>query len=647
MLQSERLNESGRYYWLIFEEIQIFSKVIAGEIFRFLSDCLMNMEKECQENLITVSPSSSVSLKQRFHYINRQNSDNLSCNGCHRNSADFNSSHGSHGSSSGFESMKSGSSYVCSAGGIQGAIGSNSSFLRTSSTVSGSSSGLLAHNSQSRLSMQSSSSGDASLITNNMSNVFDNSGAEYVRRDNLGDISRLSFSDMMLKGMSEAEILAQWLGSLGYPEYLRAFLTQGYDLSTIARITSEDLTALGITHPIHRKLLISEIHTWRITDTWPTLIPSGELREWLPLIGLPEYVTLFEKQGYCRIGEIQNFTWEDFEDIGIKKLGHLKRLGLAIKKIKAHEFGRIQPNGGSQRLGFVAVHHNKIDSQAVYNGLRSHLTPPPPAPTSTFHPASLSNLCENYYIIGKQHSHLRKVFPPESHAQKQVVQVCPHYQSTAANETGPYHLQRFDGQSLESGLNKQETGSLQMNLCSFSRILPVESLQKHSAIQQQLFVLPAKILSTAENSTSSDSEDYPPPPAPLACEGSIQLLRAFHESAMAATAVSGTADGSNFEKQYNESTSFSANDQSSLAKDNCGTIKGRVGLPLRQKCCETSTNTSFSQPKVPRRSYSTSANNDDVLNGIGCMLQNLTDELDAMLLPSKSLRHSYGGQVPF
>lgn len=59
-------------------------------------------------------------------------------------------------------------------------------------------------------------------------------------------------------------------------------------------------------------------------------------RDWLPLIGLPEYVALFEDQGYCRIVEIQNFTWEDFEDIGIKKLGHLKRLGLAIKKIKVY-----------------------------------------------------------------------------------------------------------------------------------------------------------------------------------------------------------------------------------------------------------------------------------------------------------------------
>lgn len=57
-------------------------------------------------------------------------------------------------------------------------------------------------------------------------------------------------------------------------------------------------------------------------------------REWLSLIGLPEYVELFESQGYYSMSEVQKLTWEDFEDIGIKKLGHLKRLGLAIKKMK-------------------------------------------------------------------------------------------------------------------------------------------------------------------------------------------------------------------------------------------------------------------------------------------------------------------------
>uniref|UniRef100_A0A8R1TUE3 SAM domain-containing protein n=1 Tax=Onchocerca volvulus TaxID=6282 RepID=A0A8R1TUE3_ONCVO len=548
----------------------------------------MNLEMECQRNVITASPSSSSDLKQRSFSVNGQNSDDLLCNSCHRNSAGSSSSHDS---SSGFE--------IC-----------------------GSSLGLLPHSSQSRLSVQSCSSGDASLIMNNTANLFDDSATEHVHGDNLMDISRLSFSDMMLKGVEESEILALWLGSLGYPEYLTSFLAQGYDLPTIARITPEDLTALGITHPNHRKLLISEIHRWRITDTWPTLVPSGKLRDWLPLIGLPEYVALFEDQGYCTVAEIQNFTWEDFEDIGIKKLGHLKRLGLAIKKMKA-----------------------------IYDDLRSHLEMPPlSAATSTFYPANLDSLYNNCSTMRKQHSHLCEVSSTESHAQKQAVQVYPHYQSLA-NEVVPYHLQGCDQQSLKCGLNKQKTSSLQMNLYSLSQILSDESLQKHSVIQQQS-VFPARILSTADNSISSDSEDYPPPPAPLVCEGSVQLLKsAFNESAMATTTESDITNDSNFERHYDEISSFSSNEQLSFAKDNCDAVKSCNGLLLGHKCNEESTNSRFSQPNTACRrlhnsSYSTSARNGDILNDIGSMLQNLTDELDAMLLPSQSVQYS-SRQIPF
>ncbi|VDN83751.1 unnamed protein product [Brugia pahangi] len=553
---------------------------------RKLSDCSMNVEKQCQENLINLSPSSLFSLKQRSLYVNGRHSNDLSCNGCHRNSADSSSSY----SSSGFESMKCGSSHVCSAIGAQDAIVSNSAVLRTSSTIYGSSSGLLLNSSQSRLSIQSSISGDASLVINNMANIFDHSASERLHEDHLKDIIRLSLSDIMIERMSEAEILALWLGGLGYPEYLTAFLTQGYDLSTIARVTPEDLTALGITHPTHRRFLISEIHRWHITDTWPTLVPSGELRDWLPLIGLPEYVALFEDQGYCRIDEVKNFTWEDFEDIGIKKLGHLKRLGLAIKKMKAYisahidcfgarselyqqryfcafyevvssdldvstfcgrdyEFRQTQSNNSLQQLGTFTVHQNKIGFQASFL------------------------LC----VI--------------------LLTIYPQYQLNVKNEAVPYHLQGCGGQLLEAGLNKQESDSSQMNLCRISRFLSDESFQKHSVIQP---VLPAKILSTTDNSISSDSEDYPPPPAPLVCEGSVELLRsAFNETTMAATAESGTTNG-------------------------------------RYKCNEGSASTSFQWPKTPRLSYSTPTNNGSLLNDIGCMLQNLTDELDAMLSPSQS-----------
>lgn len=92
------------------------------------------------------------------------------------------------------------------------------------------------------------------------------------------------------------------------------------------------------------------------------------------------------------------------------------------------------------------------------------------------------------------------------------VQECPHYQSALANETIPYYLEECGEQSMEFDLNKQKISSVEMNLCSRSRILSDESIQK-----QQLFIRSTKILSTADNSISSDSEDYPPPPGYFFC----------------------------------------------------------------------------------------------------------------------------------
>ena len=57
-------------------------------------------------------------------------------------------------------------------------------------------------------------------------------------------------------------------------------------------------------------------------------------REWLHAIALAEYIPLFESQRYTTVRDLLELQWEDFEDIGVKRLGHLKRFGLTIKKLK-------------------------------------------------------------------------------------------------------------------------------------------------------------------------------------------------------------------------------------------------------------------------------------------------------------------------
>lgn len=70
------------------------------------------------------------------------------------------------------------------------------------------------------------------------------------------------------------------------------------------------------------------------------LIIKGSLDEWLRLLRLEEYGSALEAQGYSTIDDVTQLTWEDLEDIGIVKLGHQKRLLLAIKRVKDIKAGK-------------------------------------------------------------------------------------------------------------------------------------------------------------------------------------------------------------------------------------------------------------------------------------------------------------------
>lgn len=49
---------------------------------------------------------------------------------------------------------------------------------------------------------------------------------------------------------------------------------------------------------------------------------------------LEEYIQPLLAQGYQTVRDVIQLPWEDMEDIGIVKLGHQKKLLLAIKRIK-------------------------------------------------------------------------------------------------------------------------------------------------------------------------------------------------------------------------------------------------------------------------------------------------------------------------
>ncbi|KAF7221370.1 caskin-1-like [Nothobranchius furzeri] len=107
-----------------------------------------------------------------------------------------------------------------------------------------------------------------------------------------------------------------------------------------------DLTAVGITKPGHRKKMTSEINKMSVTEWLPEHKPSS-LGEWLSAIGLSQYHQVLVQNGYENIDFITDITWEDLQEIGITKLGHQKKLMLAVKRLA--EMQRTSDGRGSLR----------------------------------------------------------------------------------------------------------------------------------------------------------------------------------------------------------------------------------------------------------------------------------------------------------
>ncbi|XP_058064419.1 uncharacterized protein LOC131214077 [Anopheles bellator] len=136
------------------------------------------------------------------------------------------------------------------------------------------------------------------------------------------------------------DAISEWLMEIHFHEYTYLFLDAGYDLATIARMTPEDLTAIGIRKPNHRERLKRHIDALKLSDALPVYVP-GSIEEWLRLLRLEEYVQPLLAQGYQTVHDVTQLTWEDLEDIGIVKLGHQKKILLAIKRVKDIISGKI------------------------------------------------------------------------------------------------------------------------------------------------------------------------------------------------------------------------------------------------------------------------------------------------------------------
>ncbi|KAK1885765.1 Caskin-1 [Dissostichus eleginoides] len=129
------------------------------------------------------------------------------------------------------------------------------------------------------------------------------------------------------------QAVVAWLGEFQLQFYTTHFLTAGYDLDTISCMTCEDLTAIGVMKPGHRKKLTSEISKLPSTDWLPDHKPAN-LGDWLSHLGLSQYYQVLVQNGYENIDFISDISLEDLQEICITKLGHQKKLMLGVRRLK-------------------------------------------------------------------------------------------------------------------------------------------------------------------------------------------------------------------------------------------------------------------------------------------------------------------------
>lgn len=219
--------------------------------------------------------------------------------------------------------------------GSEGSVGSirSAGSGQSSEGTSGHATGLLIENAQP---LPSASEGQAHAPS-----VADNLSHRPLASYRSGEIFTQDVRPEQLLEGKDAQAIHNWLSEFQLEGYTAHFLQAGYDVPTISRMTPEDLTAIGVTKPGHRKKIASEIAQLSIAEWLPNYIPR-DLLEWLCALGLPQYHKQLVSSGYDSMGLVADLTWEELQEIGVNKLGHQKKLMLGVKRLAELRRGLLQ-----------------------------------------------------------------------------------------------------------------------------------------------------------------------------------------------------------------------------------------------------------------------------------------------------------------
>ncbi|XP_047023969.1 caskin-2 isoform X2 [Helicoverpa zea] len=438
---------------------------------------------------------------------------------------------------------------------------------------------------------------------------------------------------MIAQGLPDTDIIHACLADLQMEEYARLFIEAGYDLPTVTRMTPEDLTAVGIKKPNHRKRLKAELANLNVPDNLPDYIP-GSLEEWLRLLRLEEYGPALVAQGYRTVHDVTQLAWEDLEDMGIVRLGHQKKILLAIKRVKDIRAGkRSISNQGS--LDFTRIQPGQIRHPRG-KSLESLEDPSERASHTTFSPEA------GFYYGGGQwrRSYDDGDITPTNDGGYEGGGTLPRPRGlvrprpVAKIAATPQYA--YDELAYSARLQRVAYGASP----HVARKPPPEPPKRQSSQyapfsrfgQTTVEIHPEKSLplslpaypSSDSLSVSLDSTGLlPPPPAPASPP------RRYDDDKLR------TGSDASF-----KSSSSTESDSIPFANENAGTIKQNRGQIGGRPHTVDYGRAGIGLAGLPPRPEHKPDSDDkpepvDVLNDIGNMLANLTDELDAMLEEEK------------
>ncbi|EDV27330.1 uncharacterized protein TRIADDRAFT_52921 [Trichoplax adhaerens] len=136
------------------------------------------------------------------------------------------------------------------------------------------------------------------------------------------------------KDFEKPSSLKLWLHTIDQEEYSNLFIQAGVDMKILPYLSMQEYNAIGITDSSDQRVILNEAIS---LPHFPILIARSpyNVKHWLQLLQLSEYLSNFSDNEYESISSVIDITQEDLNEIGIHKLGHVKKILLSLECIRA------------------------------------------------------------------------------------------------------------------------------------------------------------------------------------------------------------------------------------------------------------------------------------------------------------------------